>query len=94
LKIFILVNYCGCAMVETTAPQQETVRLGKLEPLKRADMPKVLGPLALLGPGVILASFGFGSGELVFWPYLAAKYGLALVWLMIPAGLMQWWINY
>jgi hypothetical protein len=50
--------------------------------------------LALLGPGVILASFGFGSGELVFWPYLAAKYGLALVWLMIPAGLMQWWINY
>jgi hypothetical protein len=38
---------------------------------------------------VILASFGFGSVELVFWPYLAAKYGLALVWLMIPAGLMQ-----
>ncbi len=81
-------------MAESPGSNQETALLGKLEPLKRADMPKVVGPLALLGPGVILASFGFGSGELIWWPYLAAKYGLALVWLMIPAGLMQWWINY
>jgi hypothetical protein len=69
------------------------VELGTMDKLKRAVFPIVPSPLALLGPGVILASFNLGSGEVIWWPYLAAKYGLAFVCYMIPFGLMQWWIN-
>lgn len=61
--------------------------------MMRAKMPAALPPLALLGPGYVLASFAFGSGELIWWPTLSAKYGLAFVWLLVPAALLQWWIN-
>ncbi len=71
----------------------EEVPFGSVEPYKVRDFPVPLGVRAILGPAVLLASFGFGSGELIWWPYLTAKYGLYFVWLMIPAGLMQWWIN-
>jgi hypothetical protein len=35
-----------------------------------------------------------GSGELIWWPYLIAKYGLAFLFLLIPACLLQLPINY
>ena len=35
-----------------------------------------------------------GSGELIWWPYLIAKYGLAFLVLLIPACLLQFPINY
>lgn len=35
-----------------------------------------------------------GSGELIWWPYLIAKYGLAFLCLLIPACLLQFPINY
>ncbi len=35
-----------------------------------------------------------GSGELIWWPYLIAKYGLAFLFLLIPACLLQFPINY
>jgi len=69
------------------------IEIGRLPSLIPADFPKPLHILALLGPGVVLASFNLGSGELIWWPYLVAKYGLAFAWLIIPAGLLQWWIN-
>lgn len=79
--------------MDETSNQPEEVKLGAMEPMKLRDFPIVPGILALLGPGVILASFNLGSGEAIWWPYMAAKYGLAFIYLMIPAGLMQWWIN-
>lgn len=72
---------------------QKEVELGTMDKLKRMMFPLVPSLFALLGPGVILASFNLGSGEVIWWPYLTAKYGLAFVYLMIPFGLMQWWIN-
>jgi len=35
-----------------------------------------------------------GSGELIWWPYIIAKYGLAFLCLLIPACLLQFPINY
>lgn len=35
-----------------------------------------------------------GSSELIWWPYLIAKYGLAFLFLLIPACLLQFPINY
>ncbi|MVF21685.1 hypothetical protein EVC37_08740 [Methylocaldum sp. BRCS4] len=34
-----------------------------------------------------------GSGELIWWPYLIAKYGLTFLFLLIPACLLQYPIN-
>ena len=35
-----------------------------------------------------------GSGELIWWPYIVAKYGLAFLCLLIPACLLQFPVNY
>jgi len=35
-----------------------------------------------------------GSGELIWWPYLIAKYGLTFLCLLIPACLLQFPVNY
>jgi hypothetical protein len=35
-----------------------------------------------------------GSGELIWWPYVIAKYGLAFLFLLIPACLLQYPLNY
>ncbi len=73
--------------------KEEVVHLGKIEPLKRADFPILPGILAMMGPGIIWASMAQGSGELIWWPYLAAKYGEAFVWWLWPACLLQYWVN-
>jgi len=57
------------------------------------DLPKPPKILAFIGPGFILAAFAQGSGELIWWPYLVAKYKDALLWLMPIAFTMQLWIN-
>ena len=44
---------------------------------------------ALLGPGLIWMAMAQGSGELIWWPYIIAKYGLAFLFLLIPACLLQ-----
>jgi Mn2+/Fe2+ NRAMP family transporter len=73
--------------------KEEVVHLGKIEPLKRADFPILPGILAMMGPGIIWASMAQGSGELIWWPYMAAKYGEAFVWWLWPACLLQYWVN-
>ncbi|MGQ0442728.1 MAG: Nramp family divalent metal transporter, partial [Methylophilaceae bacterium] len=44
---------------------------------------------AALGPGVVWMALAQGSGELIWWPYLIAKYGLVFLSLLIPACLLQ-----
>ena len=62
----------------------------RLEPLGRAPLPPFPGWLKALGPGVVWMALAQGSGELIFWPYLVAKYGLAFLFLLVPACLLQW----
>ena len=35
-----------------------------------------------------------GSGELIFWPYTIAKYGLTFLFLLLPACLLQFPVIY
>ncbi len=35
-----------------------------------------------------------GSGELIWWPYIVAKYGLVFLFLLLPACLLQFSIVY
>ncbi len=46
-----------------------------------------------LGPGVVWMALAQGSGELIWWPYLIAKYGLTFLALLIPACLLQYPIS-
>ncbi len=57
---------------------------------KPAPLPAFPGWIAALGPGVVWMALAQGSGELIWWPYLMAKYGLAFLFLLLPACLLQW----
>ena len=58
---------------------------------------KVLGtPPSLvktIGPSFILLGLALGSGELILWPYLAANYGLGLVWGALLGVTLQFVLN-
>ena len=61
--------------------------------LEPASLPPFPGLWAAVGPGLVWLALAQGSGELIFWPYLVAKYGLAFVILLVPAHLMQVPVN-
>ena len=48
---------------------------------------------AALGPGIVWMALAQGSGELIWWPYMVAKYGLTFLCLLIPACLLQYPLN-
>jgi len=49
--------------------------------------------IAAIGTGFVWASIGQGSGELLFWPQLIAKYGTAFVGWILGACLIQYFVN-
>jgi hypothetical protein len=63
-------------------------------PFERAPLPAFPGYLKALGPGVVWLALAQGSGELIWWPYVVARYGLAFLFLLLPACLLQWPVNY
>lgn len=67
---------------------------GILPPFKKAPLPPLPGMWRALGPGVIFMALAQGSGELIFWPYTIAKYGLTFLFLLIPACLLQFPVIY
>jgi len=67
---------------------------GTLPPYKKAPLPPLPSMLAALGPGVIFMALAQGSGELIWWPYIIAKYGLSFLFLLLPACLLQFPITY
>ncbi|HEY4485129.1 MAG TPA: Nramp family divalent metal transporter [Nitrospiria bacterium] len=67
---------------------------GRLKPLAPAALPRFPGVWALMGPGVIWMALAQGSGELIWWPYIIAKYGLAFLFLLVPACLLQYPLTY
>jgi hypothetical protein len=67
---------------------------GILPPFKRAPLPPLPNLLKALGPGVIFMALAQGSGELIWWPYIIAKYGLSFLFLLLPACLLQFPVTY
>ncbi|HEU4402468.1 MAG TPA: Nramp family divalent metal transporter, partial [Candidatus Polarisedimenticolia bacterium] len=57
-------------------------------------LPRFPGYARALGPGIVWLALAQGSGELIWWPYVVARYGLAFLFLLIPACLVQWPVNY
>jgi hypothetical protein len=69
-------------------------RWGILPPFKRAPFPPLPSMVAALGPGIIFMALAQGSGELIWWPYIIAKYGLSFLFLLLPACLLQFPVTY
>jgi hypothetical protein len=67
---------------------------GSLPPYRQAPLPPLRGMLRTLGPGVVFMALAQGSGELIWWPYIVAKYGLGFLFLLVPACLLQFPVIY
>jgi len=65
----------------------------RFQSLGRKPLPFFPGWWAALGPGIIWMALAQGSGELIWWPYMIAKYGLTFLFLLIPACLLQYPLN-
>ena len=46
-----------------------------------------------LGPGFLWMVSAAGSGELLFTPRIGAQYGYALLWALLAAVALKWFIN-
>lgn len=51
-----------------------------LPPVTYRDLPEPLSLKRIIGPGVVLAAGGIGSGEFVLWPYVSQQTGLGFLW--------------
>ncbi|MFZ5875716.1 MAG: Nramp family divalent metal transporter [Nitrospirota bacterium] len=56
----------------------------------RKPLPAFPGWRAALGPGIVWMALAQGSGELIWWPYVVAKYGLTFLVALIPACFLQY----
>lgn len=56
-------------------------------------VPQGWARLAALGPGFLWMVSAAGSGELLFTPRIAAQYGYVLLWALLLAVALKWFIN-
>ena len=47
----------------------------------------------LAGPGAVMVGLAIGSGEMILWPWVMAKFGSTMVWAAALGVFMQMWIN-
>ena len=66
---------------------------GNLPPMPYRDMPEPLPLGKVLGPSVILAGMGVGSGEYIIWPFMASTVGLGFLWAAVLSVTVQYFIN-
>src|SRR5688572_30290575 len=66
---------------------------GNLPPMPFKDMPEPLPLGKVLGPSVILAGLGVGSGEYIIWPYMATTVGLGFLWAAVLGVTVQYYLN-
>ena len=64
-----------------------------LSEIGKAKLPKSPILKKMIGPSFVLLGMGLGSGELIMWPYLAANFGLGIVWAAIIGITFQFFIN-
>jgi hypothetical protein len=57
------------------------------------DMPEPLRLTQVLGPSVILAGLGVGSGEYIIWPFMTATVGMGFLWAAVLGVTVQYFLN-
>jgi hypothetical protein len=71
----------------------DAVGNGNLPPMPYKDMPEPLRLGKVLGPSVILAGLGVGSGEYILWPYMTSMVGLYFLWAAVVSVTVQYFLN-
>ena len=66
---------------------------GNLPPMPYRDMPPALPLGKVLGPSVILAGLGVGSGEYILWPFMTSTVGLGFLWAAVLSVTVQYFLN-
>lgn len=61
--------------------------------LEKRPLPKPPHWSKAIGVGVVVTGLAIGTGELILWPHLITKHGLALLWLALLGILFQYFIN-
>ena len=64
------------------------------DPLREAELPpppRSLWPI--IGPGIVAAGAGLGSGEFVLFPFVASSVGLAFLWAAVLGVFLQFFLN-
>jgi hypothetical protein len=56
-------------------------------------MPEPLPLRKILGPSVILAGLGVGSGEYIIWPFMSSVVGLGFLWAAVLSVTVQYFLN-
>lgn len=65
-----------------------------IEPLRQGDLPDMEKSLwKMTGPGAIMVGLAVGSGELVLWPWIVARFGVVMAWAPLVAVLFQVFIT-
>lgn len=64
-----------------------------LPPVTYRDLPEPASLRRILGPGVILAAAGIGSGEYVLWPYVSQQTGLGFLWAAVFGTILMFFIS-
>jgi hypothetical protein len=70
-----------------------TVSAGHLDPMPVRDMPEPWPMRRIIGPSVILAGLGVGSGEYIIWPYITAAIGPVFLWAAFVSVTVQYFLN-
>jgi hypothetical protein len=71
----------------------DAVPNGNLPPMAYRDMPEPLRLSRVLGPSVILAGLGVGSGEYIIWPFITATVGTGFLWAAALSVTVQYFLN-
>jgi hypothetical protein len=83
--------------VETAGkPAEEYAEMApsrNVPPMPYREMPEPLRLSQMLGPSVILAGLGVGSGEYILWPFIASNIGLVFMWAAVVGVTLQFFLN-
>lgn len=78
--------------IHRSSPLQETTAEQTTQS-KIPSPPRGMEQLKWLGPSFIWMLSAAGSGELLFTPRIAALYGYSLLWALLSAVVLKWFIN-
>lgn len=69
------------------------MKKGALPPLRTASLPPAPRARKIVGPGIIIAAVGLGSGEYILHPYITSQVGLTFVWAAVVGVGLQYFVN-
>src|SRR3712207_4237119 len=83
------VRQRGDEREESFAPE---ISSKHLQPVTYRDLPEPRPFWKIVGPGVIVAAGGIGSGEYILWPAIAQQEGLGLLWAALFGSIIMFFI--